>query len=190
MADERKIVIEIVSKDGGNKVGAPKEEKTKKPTSTKEDPNKMLAQNLQAIFHPMDTWEGEQSDKMQWGLSLARQGFSLAYNTALMEMNRSFTLKEDYISQNRMTMFTQTVDTAKNILGGTASGAIAGARVGGVWGAVIGAVVGGGISMFNAAKTAAQTKETYMMQLNATNKQTTFGERRASLVNGGKGTEY
>ena len=190
MADTRKIVIEIVSKDGGGGTATKKETMTNKPTPKAEDPNKMLAGNLQAVFHPMDTWQAEQTDKMQWGLSLARQGFSLAYNTALMEMNRSFTLKEDYISQNKLTMFTQTVDTAKSILGATASGAIAGARVGGVWGAVIGAVVGGGMSMFNAAKTAAQTKETYQMQLNATNKQTTFGERRASLVNGGKGTEY
>lgn len=189
MADERKIVIEIVTK-GGDSVGAPKENRTKKPTAKEEDPNKMLAQNLQAIFHPMDTWEGELSDKMQWGLSLARQGFSLAYNTALMEANRSFSLKEDYISQNKMTMFSQSVDLTKNILGSTASGAIAGARVGGVWGAVIGAAIGGGMSIFNAAKTAAQTRETYQLQLNATNKQTTIGERRASLVNGGKGTEY
>lgn len=189
MADTRKIVIEIVSKDGGG-VGTKSENKTKKPTTKREDPNKLLAENLQALFHPMDTWEGEQSDKMQWGLSLAKQGFSLAYNTAIMEANRSFTLKEDYISQNKLTMFTQTVDTAKNILGGTASGAIAGARVAGVWGAVIGGVLGAGTSVFNAAKTAALTRETYQMQLNATNKQTTFGERRASLVNGGKGTEY
>ena len=189
MADTRKIVIEIVTKGGGDSTSK-KENLTNKPTPKEEDPNKMLAGNLQAIFHPMDTWQAEQTDKMQWGLSLARQGFSLAYNTALMEANRSFSLKEDYISQNKMAMFTQSVDLTKNILGSTASGAIAGARVGGVWGAVIGAAIGGGMSLFNAAKTAAQTRETYQLQLNATNKQTTIGERRASLVNGGKGTEY
>ena len=186
MADARKIIIEIVSKDGGGGAGAADGSAA---SGRKDDPNSYIRKSLTGMFHPINSLESTLSNKGQWAFEMGKQAVSEAYNIALMEHNRYFTLKEDYIGQNEMAMFTKTVDTAKGILGGVASGAISGGAAAGIYGAIIGAVAGGVTSVWNARKTALQTLEQYQMQLNATNKQTSFAERRASLVNGGKGTE-
>ena len=185
MADQRKIVIEIIEK-GGDQGGS----KSGGGGKREDNPNTFLRKNLEGLFHPMNTLEKNLSDEAQWGIELGKQALSLAYDTALFELNRKFTLKEDYIGQNKLNMFTQTIGVSRSILSSTTQGAIMGAQVGGIYGAIFGAITGAGMSIFKAQKAAMEKLEQYQMQLNATNKQTTFGERRASLVNGGKGTEY
>lgn len=122
---------------------------------------------------------------------------STAYRLAKMELNRSFSLKENYLAQNKMTAFESEMGAIKGIastMGSSiAMGAMAGSAfgpVGTVVGAVFGTVYGGVTSAMNVQIQKAETMERHNMQLNATNAQTEFSASRAALVNGSRGTEY
>lgn len=189
MADARKIEIEIL---GGTTSSGGQGEGGSKKTVTEPDPNEILARDLQKIFHPIKTWEYDLAEKSKYvygGLQLAKQAGSIIDSAIYMEHNRYFTLKEDYIGQARMNIVKGEISNATSILGAATSGAMAGATIGGVPGAVIGAIVGSGLSIGQMHIQKQQKIEQYQMQLNTANMETTFAESRASLINGGHGTE-
>ena len=122
---------------------------------------------------------------------------STAYRLARMELNRSFSLKENYLAQNKMTAFESEMGAIKGIastMGSSiAMGAMAGSNfgpVGTIVGAVFGTAYGGVTSAMNVQIQKAETMERHNMQLNSTNAQTEFSASRAALVNGSRGTEY
>lgn len=189
MADARKIEIEIL---GGTTSSGGQGEGGSKKTVTEPDPNEILARDLQQIFHPIKSWEyglAQNHKYVYGGLQLAKQAGSIVESAIFMEHNRYFTLKEDYIGQNRMNVVRGEISNMGNILGAAAGGAIAGAKTAGIPGAVIGAIVGGGFSIGQMHIQKQQKIEQYQMQLNTVNMETTFAESRASLINGGHGTE-
>ena len=116
---------------------------------------------------------------------------------ALSEVNRYFSLTDDYISQNKLNELKTRINRFKTTNSAAVSGALKGAvaarrlgPVGQAIGAVIGAASGVRRSGLEARVERNVRKEQYDMQLNATNIQTNFMASRASLVNGGRGTEY
>ena len=116
---------------------------------------------------------------------------------ALSEVNRYFSLTDDYISQNKLNELKTRINRFKTTSSASVSGALKGIAIGSslgpigqAFGAVIGAVSGVRRSVLEARVERNVRKEQYDMQLNATNIQTNFMASRASLVNGGRGTEY
>lgn len=188
------------SGDGG---GRKKKEKT---------PAEMMFDSIKKLLHPVQTAKsvaeesainvlggnGKSAMVVGLGAKIVTDVAQEAYSIAVMEHNRYFTLREDYIGQNKMNAIQTQMGTAKSLLSSIVGGAIAGAAIGtssaNPLGVAVGAVVGGVTSGVKAGLNLRiqrdQKIEQYNMQLNATNAQTQFMASRASLVNGGRGTEY
>jgi len=200
------IVITILGEggtgDGGG--GAPKKkEKT---------PADLMREGLNKVLHPIQTAQEDVKNAaidflggssgataaVGIGAKVLGDALSTAYSIAMMEHNRYFTLTEDYLGQNKMNAIQTQIGTAKSMLSSIGSGAAAGAAAGAVTGNIgvmaVGAVIG---AISSGVKTGIMTRaerdqkiEQHNMQLNAINAQTEFMASRASLVNGGRGTEY
>lgn len=201
---EGKITITILG--GGNGTGdggGGGEDKEK-------DPSQIVLNSLNKIVHPVQTAKNAVKEGaieslgggggavavVGGGLKLLSDALSTAYSVAMMEHNRYFTLREDYLAQNKMNMIQSQISTTKTMLSSIGSNALqygaigmAAGPVGAVVGAAVGAVIGGVKSGISLATERDQKIEQYNMQLNATNAQTSFMASRASLVNGGRGTE-
>jgi hypothetical protein len=105
-------------------------------------------------------------------------------------LNRHFSLKENYLAQNKMNMFNEQMGALKSTTSTIGSSIVMGAMAGGIPGAVIGGAYGVVKSAIDIDVQKGQKIEQYNMQLNATNAQTQFSASRAALVNGSRGTEY
>lgn len=196
---EGKITITIL--DGGD---GKKEEKEKKEKT----PAQLQYEKLQKLAHPLKTANSELEKSITlggkglamagWAGMIGKEVLSNAAYYAKMELNRYFTLKEDYMGQNTMSALQAYTDTTKSIMSSIGSTALQYASIGiatgnvagVVGGAILGAVVGGVTSVAKARTETAQNIEQTNMQMNATNMQTQFSASRAGLVNGGRGTEY
>lgn len=131
------------------------------------------------------------------GMILVNDNAQFMKNYALSEVNRYFSLTDDYISQNKANEIKTRISRFKTSLSSVAKGAAKGMAAGSAlgplgqaFGIVIGAVSGLNRSVLEARIERNVKKEQYDIQLNATNIQTNFMASRASLVNGGRGTEY
>lgn len=172
-------------------------------------PAKLMMERIKKLLHPIQTVEGEiqnfLNDNLTGGQLAAvgiaakvlKEAASTAYSVCLMEHNRYFSLKEDYIAQNKMNVLQTQISTGKSILSSIASGAfsgmaagLAGGPVGVAVGAIVGSIASTANTVFKMDTAKKQKIEQYNMQLNAVNAQTQFSASRASLVNGGRGTEY
>lgn len=204
---EGKITITIIGSDGGGGGGGDdssvKKKKEKKPAD-------IMQETLNKILHPIKSAESAMKDSVVdflggsnaaiaavgLGTKVLGDALSTAYSIAIMEHNRYFALTEDYMGQNKMNIIQSQIGAAKTIMSSIGSGAAQGALIGSVAGP-IGAAVGAVIGMIsNGIKTGINMRverdqkiEQYNMQLNAINVQTEFMASRASLVNGGRGTE-
>lgn len=201
------IIITILS-EGGSGTGDGGGEKKKKEKS----PADLMREGLNKVLHPIQTSvEGLKDATIDFlggssgataavgiGAKVIGDALSTAYSIAMMEHNRYFTLTEDYLGQNKMNAIQTQIGTAKSMLSSIGSGAAAGAAAGAVTGNIgvmaVGAVIG---AISSGVKTGIMTRaerdqkiEQHNMQLNAINAQTEFMASRASLVNGGRGTEY
>lgn len=166
----------------------------------------IFSDKIQKLAHPINTAKGAARKGLEsvlgkagaaGALYFAGNAASTAYRLARMELNRSFSLKENYLAQNKITAFESEMGAVKGIAStmgsSVAMGAMAGSSfgpVGTVIGAVFGTVYGGVTSAMNVQIQKAETMERHNMQLNATNAQTEFSASRAALVNGSRGTEY
>lgn len=131
------------------------------------------------------------------GAMILKDAAEVATTYALSEANRYFSLTGDYISQNKFNEVKTRIGRAQSTASALRRGAAKGAAIGSVGGpvfAAIGIVIGSaaeaGKSLYEARIERNVRKEQYDIQLNATNIQTNFMASRASLVNGGRGTEY
>lgn len=185
MADERKIVVEILSGSSDTQSNG-----STGNGKSKNESGKILVKQLNTILHPIQSLEKEVlGSNSQWILSMANQAVSMVKNAVDYEHNRFFTLKEDYIGANTYANVKQGISTVTSIFGSFGAGAISGAMATGPVGAVIGSLVSGGFAIANKIVSKMQSQESYQMALNSTNAQTSFGASRASLYDGGRGTE-
>ena len=188
------------SGDGG---GRKKKEKT---------PEQIARSKLQKVLHPVQTAKEELESRVEARFGEKAGGIigtigimakligdaaSMTYQVTIMEANRYFSLKEDYISQNKINMIQSQLSSAKSLAGSILSSAgsygflgASGGPVGAAVGAVIGGAVGAVKGIINIGTQNLQKQEQYNMQLNAITAQTQFSASRANLINGGKGTEY
>lgn len=182
--DERKeIVISVI---GGNPF---EEGKPFESTSEVDNPAAYTNKMIHFIKNPVQTLEKKIMASNAWPAAMIMSKTEqLLVNTANIEMNRFFSLKEDYMSQNAVNMLKQEVSTIKSIASSTLAGVMTGAK-GGIVGMAVGGVIGTAYGVANAVISKNQQIEQYNMQLNTINMQVSYGERRASLVNGGRGTE-
>lgn len=175
-------------------------------------PAEMMYDTIKKLIHPVQTAKtaaeegainalggtGKSAMAVGLGAKIVADVAQEAYSIAIMEHNRYFSLREDYIGQNKMNAIQTQMSTAKSLLSSITGGALAGAAIGmssaNPLGVAVGAVVGGVTSGVKAGLNLRiqrdQKIEQYNMQLNATNAQTQFMASRASLVDGGRGTEY
>jgi len=200
------IKISIIgSGDGSEKKSGGRKKKEKTPAE-------MMYDTIKKLVHPVQTAKtaaeedainalggtGKSAMFVGLGAKIVADVAQEAYSIAVMEHNRYFSLREDYIGQNKMNAIQTQMSMAKSLLSSITGGALAGAAIGmssanpaGVAvGAVVGAVTSGVKAGLNLRIQRDQKIEQYNMQLNATNAQTQFMASRASLVNGGRGTEY
>lgn len=197
------ITITILGEGGAGDGGA-----TKKKEKTPAD---LMREGLNKVLHPLRTAQeavkdaaidllggsGGATAAVGIGAKVLSDALAMAYSIAMMEHNRYFTLTEDYLGQNKMNVIQTQIGTAKSMLSSIGSGAAAGMAAGMAGGpvamaigTVIGAITSGAKAVITTKMQTDQKVEQHNMQLNAINAQTNFMASRASLVNGGRGTEY
>lgn len=162
-SDTRKITIEIIGENsgGGSKEGTNKKETKKTTKKIKEEIVKTKVYE-----------------------KVARQVWDNAINIAEFQMNRYFTLSEDYISQNTYNNVKRSINKANQIWGTAKSIAFMAAS-----GNVVGAGIAAASSIINEGMEYYQKISSHYQALNATNYQTGFSATRAGLVNDSRGTE-
>lgn len=199
------ITITILGEGGaGNGGGGATGKKEKTPAD-------LMREGLNKVLHPLQTAQeavkdaaidllggsGGATAAVGIGAKVLSDALAMAYSIAMMEHNRYFTLTEDYLGQNKMNIIQTQIGTAKSMLSSIGSGAAAGMAAGMAGGpvamaigTVIGAITSGAKAVVTTKMQTDQKVEQHNMQLNAINAQTNFMASRASLVNGGRGTEY
>lgn len=137
-----------------------------------------------------DTSNG--SVKKMLYLQAKNQAINIATSAASYSLNRYFSVKEDYLSENVYNEISSKFSVVKSAYSGGKKGAQLGGSIGGGWGALIGAVVG---TVWGGATNALQKHidyqkkmSGYYQQLNATNAQTEFQAKRLGLSNEGQNT--
>jgi hypothetical protein len=172
-------------------------------------PENMIAKIIDMIRHPLKSAENVGMDYLKSYASAGKVAAAAGaaylvkdvaqglWQYGNMELNRHFSLKENYLAQNKMTAFNSSMSALKGIASTIGSSTAAGAAIGfqaGPVGAALGAVVGMAYGSIKSVATIqiqkAEHMERHNMQLNATNAQTQFSASRAALVNGSRGTEY
>lgn len=192
-------VIEIIiGGDGGG--GSESGSQVSGRKERAKNPHDAFVNKLDSLLHPgqtaksklMQTLKDNPAQIAQAGaiLYMVKDMASTAWRYANMELNRSFSLKENYLAQNKMNMFHQQMGALKSTVSTIGSSVMMGAAAGGPWGAVAGLAYGVVKSAVDITVQKEQKMEQYNMQLNATNAQTQFSASRAALVNGSRGTEY
>ena len=102
-------------------------------------------------------------------------------NSINLSINRYFSLQEDYLAENLSNHVKLTFGKIEGLVGTIKAGV-------GVLG-VGGAVIGAGLWVVSEAINQHQRYSNYYAQLNATNAQTEFSQKRAGLYDNGRGTE-
>lgn len=188
------ITITILGKSstGDSSDGTKKKKEKSAADLMRETVRKILNPTKTAQEGIINLFGGEDAtnNAINFGKSIVKNALTTAYDIAMTEHNRYFTLTEDYIAQNRMNSLTAQLGTATSMIGSAIAGAMAGLDAGGIPGAIIGATVGVAITGTKLRVEHDKKIEQHNMQLNAVNAQTEFMASRASLVNGGRGTEY
>lgn len=165
MADERKIVIEILSNENQVEEPEAEPEKEEKPKiAFFEKAKKFFTENYNAEVGYMIASTALSSIE-----DFVEKSF-MAYNS----------LTEDYISSNVFTGVKAAVSLTTGVLNSMAVGA----RVAGPYGAIAGAAIG-------VAGAAIQSRNSYVsarINLNETEMQVGFNADRLGLIDGGRGT--
>lgn len=194
-------VIEIIigsGDGGGNNAGGGSI--ARKPRA--KNPHEAFANKLDSLLHPASSaqselmknikekWKPEHVAKATAAIYLVKDVASTLLRYANMEHNRAFSLKENYIAQNKVNAFNEEMGALKGVVTNVGSSIVMGAMAGGIPGAIVGGAYGVVKAAIDVNVQKEQKLEQYNMQLNSTNAQTQFSARRAALVNGSRGTEY
>lgn len=160
--DARKITIEILGE------GTSEENSTVDKKSDKKQTKKMKKEIIKANVYK----------------DAVKQVINNAVNIAEFQMNRYFTLSEDYMTQNLYNNVRQSINKANQIRRTATNVAFMAAS-----GNIPGAIITGVSSIINEGMQYYQRMSGYYQALNATNYQTGFSATRAGLVNDSRGTE-
>lgn len=195
-------VIEIIigsGEGGGTGSGGGGAARKKEKAS---NPHEAFANKLDSFMHPIRTGQAELMKNLKQNLKpenvakasaaifVIKDIASQIWRYGNMELNRHFSLRENYLAQNKINMFHQQMDSIKGVASSIGSSVAMGAIAGGPVGAAAGLIYGAAKTAIDVTVKKEQKMEQYNMQLNATNAQTQFSASRAALVNGGRGTEY
>lgn len=168
MANERKIIVEIISTKSSETVekqdGSPKEAEEKNNVS-----NKNKSKKIEAMLAV---------DKIS----------SIISSGVRSSMNRYFSMSENYMAemdfQNAMTVIGKGRSFASTVFTAARAGSTFGPG-----GAAVGAIISAAAWVGNEYVNYQQRMSNYYQNLNATNYQTEFDRTRLGLTNEGKGTE-
>lgn len=176
MADNRKIVIEIVDKTDNTEISQLSSKLDIDPQKIKKEKTAKQKNEFQHLTSVLlnQAWQ---------------QAKSLAVNALNSTANRYFNLKEDYMNENLYNNIKQVYQTSSSIVNSTIGGAITGATVGGGVGAAIGAGIGLVGSSISEGMNAYNKISTIYSKLQTNNYNAVFNQTRAGLTNGSKGTE-
>lgn len=181
MAEERKIIIEIMG-SGSQK----KKEKTEEELEA--EANKQMQNALDKIFHPLSTLETATVGKNVIVNQAYQQAKQQVIRAADFYHSRYFSLKEDYIAETTYSNVKTAISKATGLLGAVGAGAVAGSKLGG-YGAIAGALVGLAGFGINEYISSVQAKQSYYQELNTIGYETAYAQMRAGLIDNGKGTE-
>lgn len=173
MADERVIRIQIELGNGSGGGGGSK---------------KSGIGNITKILHPVRHLLSEITEKNELVGYFLTEAVKDVNKAAKIEVNRYFTLREDYLSQRTLENVNIAVSKVQGLGMAALTGASAGSFAGPV-GTVAGVVVGTaswGVQELMGMRSAGSN---YYQQLNGANFQTAFSQVRAGLVDNGRGTE-
>lgn len=176
MADNRKIVIEIVDKTDNTEISQLSSKLDIDPQKIKREKAAKQKNEFQHLTSVLlnQAWQ---------------QARSLAVNALNSTANRYFNLKEDYMNENLYNNIKQTYQISSSIINSTIGGAITGATVGGGVGGAIGAGIGLVSSSISEGINAYNKISTVYSKLQTSNYNAVFNQTRAGLTNGSKGTE-
>lgn len=173
-SDTREVVIRLVAES------ADVEELSLSTNgSTKEEKNGFKV--LNSILHPVNTIVKAINKASPAGGLIAKAAYNSVKSQVLYAINRNFSLREDYQSENTM----------KNTMGvigemvGLGTAVLSGAAIGGPAGAIVGATAW----FFNEITTSYQKYDQIQIALNQDIHQSTFQRVRMGLFDGGRGTE-
>lgn len=174
MADERKIVIEIVSKS-----------ESTSPIKANGQVNNNIT-NITNNNYEVNNNVTEETIEDKTGKNVlvnqaVEQAKSLLKESISSTFNRMFSLKEDYLMENdyniAMGHISRFTSFALTTVGGYKAGGLVGAGI-----SVAGWGLSQGINLIN-------RREQFYQNLNASNQQMQFSRTRAGLLDNGKGTE-
>lgn len=168
MAEERRIIVEIVSRTENNSSNS---------NAGGDDP-KELPGSQQNIKEKNENYGNTAKvvGKMAWNNTKSFIGTTVSAVT-----NRYFSLSENYVAETDYNNFSAMINKGKSLVSTVAAGYL----TGGVAGAAISAVAWG----TNEFISYQNRMSGYYQALNATNYQTQFDRSRLGLTNEGKGTE-
>lgn len=175
MADEKKIVIEIVTQTVAGSSGGG----AHRPNWGDSDKKTLPGSNDEKNKNFFD-FGGENSAKAAKAALIAMVA-DTAVNVGKMSVNRYFSLTENYIAETTASNLSTTASKLKSLGGSVAIGF----ATGNIGGAIVGAISWGVKEYTNYQ----QRMSGYYQQINATNYQTEFDRSRMGLTNEGKGTE-
>lgn len=174
MADDRVIRIKITTGEGGS--------------SGDGGSKKSSVENLKRIIHPVKTLLNELTEKNELVGYFASESVKSVTRAAKSEINRYYTLREDYLSQRTIENVNVALNKVQTLGSSILSGASAGSFGGPVTSAV-GAVAGAGFWTINELIGMRSAGSNYYQQLNSANFQASFSQVRAGLIDNGRGTE-
>lgn len=186
MTDAKKIIIEI-KESGGGGLGSDNSGSNKGKKSMDKD-SKGIIKALKVAFHPLNSLENITVGQHQSAKYIADNLIDLVKRSIMFTLNRTYSLTEDYISQNSLNNFMNSMSKISGVGASIIAGASAGSAFGPI-GTTIGMVAGLGISIASEDIAGRQTLQGYYSSLNAATYQTEFAMQRAGLINEGRGTE-
>lgn len=176
MSDDRTIRIEIIAGGGGE-------------SSSNGDSKKSGGLgNLTRVLHPVRHLLSEVTEKNEMVGYFAAETVRSINKAAKSEINRYYTLREDYLSQRTIENVNVALNKVQTLGTSILNGASAGS-FGGPVGAVAGVVAGAGFWTINELIGMRSAGSNYYQQLNSANFQTSFSQVRAGLIDNGRGTE-
>lgn len=166
MAEAKKIIIEIIDSSNSSSGGEGESESPLiKLLPQEEKPKQKKKKSAEEIYL----------------IHSAKRAVQTLGNSINLSINRYFSLQEDYLAENLYNNVKTTFGKFEGLVGNIKAGA-------GVAG-FVGATIGAGLWVTSEAINQHQRYSNYYAQLNATNAQTEFSQKRAGLYDNGRGTE-
>ena len=176
MADDRRVVIEIVAPSGGE------------PSASE---SMGVSSDSEFIFGSDDIFSSIRNNPIYvLGLYVAKQAAQDIYQAVENNIDWYFKLSEDYKSQNQYHNTINVISKFASAAGSILGGASFGGAVGGPIGAAIGAAAGLGQAIFTNALSAYNVQRTQNMQIASQGYAVEFNKELAGIVTqDSRGTE-